>query len=1626
MATRNRFASTARSTSFRSRTRTRAKARPAIEHLESRLVLDGTMKVGAGTIFTVLPPPPEGRSNGYLTPSNQPILLSNIVGNTGLTSTPPDIAPGSPAASLPVPSNQTWTGMITRDPNEPIYLPNSAAYILVDPKTGNAISATVPNVYGQPMLFAQYYQAHPNLTPPPADAPFYGRSIVAVDVGGVTKYKYQTNDKTGAVEGPARILPYQPNAGDPISFGDMSFNIKDMANNTFSTDAANNFGTANTPFTTTPNTLFSLTSQAKYLDYRPGSGPNATAVTIQQQNAAGKYVTVPANTTDGLIPYFNYNDYTVPKNSATNAFTVPNSADLGVSVMDLGVSDATKPFQNPTGIDGNSLELWNYSDDAATFNMGSSAIGNLQVTMSQASPFTQFSYVRGTDSNQLFLMLRNNDITGFNGKLLSSTATYDARDNAIIVTGYSPPASGDTFMNVVQDPNVLVKVFYAIYLPTGVDGSKFVSTADGTKYGNDNPNLLTNPLFGANANDIFLPIPAGFGTQAKPFNFVITALPNLDGLPNGPQVAQSTIALFRQYAFNYITGSTNTPLFTAATSQAGMSFSVTTTNVDTASNPNSGALVTIYPLQYDNLKITTDGPQYVLNKNLGGKPYLTLSSIWGQLRLMVAPAKTTATNGVATWSASYTLPYTGSLSILPQGAFVGDANGGDNALVDLEQFTAEVKLINDQLYDLDPNTQLTNNGQGDSYVWGQELQKLASLIPIAAQLGLASQQYQLIAEVESEMSQWFNANTVLNTTNSSQVLGYDPHLGVPQFLYYDSTWNALTGYNAGHGSDTKLNDMMYQWGYWIQAASIIGAYDPTFVSSTGYGPVINMIIQNVDNWNRNDTRFPYMRTFDLFAGHAWASGVTSVGDGQNEEAISEAINFDSGMIAWANLLIANNQASVGTPMLNTAVAMQTLETAAYREYYLNVNNDTFPPATIVSYGGKSYGAGGYITVQSYKAAKGDPKLWKNEIYASNQYTINRGTQLFFLGNDITKTNNAEAHYAITILPFSPSSLYLGSNPTLAAAQYKNYIDQQNSVYTTAAQKQTMPIAFFASLEDYQALTNPAGALQRWNGIGNYRLNLPANSSAKTLETDNYTKYTFQATIDTQAATYYYLQFFNKYGLVVGNVTATGATQTAVLGKAPAGNQKTWNRTYIIENIGSNPIASVKFSDGTTVTNVPARSVYAYTVMRDQADGKGKVVGTYSNTYKIGLATNNGGPPTGGGTNLFLGYSQPAAPQTKVVEPLTLKPQTNPGLVAITYYKPTPQDAQFAYPNATPVIAKTSAEYPPGQSLPQTNIVTFQATGVNGTFDPAKKLDTKFQLYFKAPLGFTQTSLQIGVQVRYSGTSTGLTYVETYTFYTIQGIGNLVVVTNNSKETIPGRGIGNGVTLATQTTGNGTIDPGLNWAVYPPNASNKYLLKPTDGPASGRTVQLSPSAFTLKNGTVTVTVFIARFNNDNPKFQFADPELQFIAGLPGYAGLRSSVTIPFTNVTIGAPATHAATAPSGPTEFVTGGSPPPTPPVVAALVPSGSIPSTLTADVTAGGKPISSGTVTFFDNGTNLGSAAVANGIASLTLSRPLPAGAPNITVIYSAPGTTLPTTPTTTRPAQGSGSLLTTDLEWKW
>ncbi len=60
---------------------------------------------------------------------------------------------------------------------------------------------------------------------------------------------------------------------------------------------------------------------------------------------------------------------------------------------------------------------------------------------------------------------------------------------------------------------------------------------------------------------------------------------------------------------------------------------------------------------------------------------------------------------------------------------------------------------------------------------------------------------------------------------------------------------------------------------------------------------IALLTRDIASPVRDDAMFPFLRHFDVYAGHSWVSGQAPFGDGGNEESSSEAVN------AWAALIL---------------------------------------------------------------------------------------------------------------------------------------------------------------------------------------------------------------------------------------------------------------------------------------------------------------------------------------------------------------------------------------------------------------------------------------------------------------------------------------------------------------------------------------------------------------------------------------------------------------------------------------------------------------------------------------------------------------------------------------------------
>ena len=168
--------------------------------------------------------------------------------------------------------------------------------------------------------------------------------------------------------------------------------------------------------------------------------------------------------------------------------------------------------------------------------------------------------------------------------------------------------------------------------------------------------------------------------------------------------------------------------------------------------------------------------------------------------------------------------------------------------------------------------------RSDTYWNGKEFGKISEVIHIADQIGKHKIRDELVKLLQARLESWFD--------------GKDQE----RFFYYNQQWNALIGYPDSYGSADILNDHHFHYSYFIKAAATIAKFDPDWVKPENYGGMIDLLIRNCANYDRTDKRFPWMRFFDPYAGHSWASGNAGFASGNNQESSSESMNFASSLI----------------------------------------------------------------------------------------------------------------------------------------------------------------------------------------------------------------------------------------------------------------------------------------------------------------------------------------------------------------------------------------------------------------------------------------------------------------------------------------------------------------------------------------------------------------------------------------------------------------------------------------------------------------------------------------------------------------------------------------------------------
>jgi endoglucanase Acf2 len=390
-----------------------------------------------------------------------------------------------------------------------------------------------------------------------------------------------------------------------------------------------------------------------------------------------------------------------------------------------------------------------------------------------------------------------------------------------------------------------------------------------------------------------------------------------------PGKGDDVLEKFRKHAYAFVTDTKVSYAYDEPSAQLTTNFELTTKLMDDQKGLSSDPIVALYPHLWKHSALAT-WPE-------------TYASPRGTLK--IAEAKNFST----------TLRFNGILPALP--AIPGADEGS------VPRFVKEMANADD----------LFPKGFGprdsrDSYWAGKSLGRNVNLLEIADQLGLKPERDRLLVGLENELTDWFDG-------------------AAPREFFYDKEWRSLVALPSSYGSTDELNDHHFHYGYFVGAAAAVARRDPKWAEN--FGPFVDLLVKDVANWERSDTRYPFLRHMDVYAGHSWANGPEHFDDGNNQEASSEDTNFSASVVLWG--------AATGRKEIrDLGIFLFTNQVAAAEQYWFNVDEDNFPKGFDHRAAGMVWGAG----------AKYD--TW-----------FDRDPALI---------------HGINYLPFTGASLYLGKHP----------------------------------------------------------------------------------------------------------------------------------------------------------------------------------------------------------------------------------------------------------------------------------------------------------------------------------------------------------------------------------------------------------------------------------------------------------------------------------------------------------------------------------------------------------------------------------------------------------------------
>jgi len=453
-----------------------------------------------------------------------------------------------------------------------------------------------------------------------------------------------------------------------------------------------------------------------------------------------------------------------------------------------------------------------------------------------------------------------------------------------------------------------------------------------------------------------------------------------------PDAEPATLQLLARHAYAFVQDTRAEWRFDQAQSKVETVFKVQSRVMEGADN---GPLLGLYPHHWHD------------NPAVAGKLGPAFDSIRGKIRLLAA----------SEFKTERTYP-----GFVPHWPGLGE-NPRAKELADLLKTDVRKRR------ELIPDKENRDNWRTSAYWQGKGLTRLTQLAAVAEQQGDLAARDQLLALVKERMEFWFSGQ------------------GSRNYFHYDKGIGTMVTYPDEFFAVEQMNDHHFHYGYWIRAAAEIAMRDPAWAAKDRWGAMVDLLVKDIANSERGGSDFPFLRNFDVYEGHSWASGVGLGAWGNNQESSSEAINAWVGLILWGEVLGDRALRDLG-------VWLYTSEIQAIEHYWFDLHGLVFAP--------------------EYKAKSAEVSMLFGGKYAHNTWWTDEPRQI----------------KGINLLPMTTASTYMGRDKAFIQRSLGTLPGETEIYLARGKNYSKVPKDIWQDVfAKYMALADPAAGLAQWDRWG---------------------------------------------------------------------------------------------------------------------------------------------------------------------------------------------------------------------------------------------------------------------------------------------------------------------------------------------------------------------------------------------------------------------------------------------------------------------------------------------------------------------------------------------------------------